>query len=650
MFTASTIVPWPTALLFFLGHWLLAVLLQLENVLLYVTPKGKWRQALGRSLLLVLSWQTENILVAAGLGLLALGVLPSLLGRWLYFTAYALLTAYLLLEQLYYKRFFDHFRPSRMEGVGHLGARAMLSSIGSEMDGVFRANALLAGCCLLGLGGSLVWFSEFVPPAGGWGRAGVQLLVWGAGLLLLLGLPAAFSRNYHHLQRHPFLVLLQGLVPRIRRLPQPVSLPTEPKDSALLSEAGPGRSHDAAVAAAGEAIRRSTRKPNVILVVLESVGAPQLFGPEGKLSAEATPHLAELSRHAILFDAIYSLYPLTIRAYLPLETGGVHPAGEPGWGDAIRRYTGTTLPRHFATAGYRTALFSSVRLDQDAMGQLTGCMGYDKRYDISQDREHFTRRKMIHGWGCYEEHTLERLEQWIQEGQASEAPFFVLYWTCATHHPYGIPPGYSAPFPGDDLPTRYRNALHYTDASLARLIQFLQSSKQWDNTIVAITGDHGEAFGDLHPMNHYHSSCLFEENVRSFLLLLNPALDQGPIVSTRQGHWGDLLPTLADLAGLPIPEVPGRSLCAGELEPRSIFFFSLSGTEQWGLRDGQWKFIQGIDDRHAELFDLSRDPTEQENLAALHPERVRVYELRCQEWFARSNEEFRTLLSPESKA
>lgn len=379
----------------------------------------------------------------------------------------------------------------------------------------------------------------------------------------------------------------------------------------------------------------------MILVVLESVGAPQLLEQGGKLSSELTPHLAELSRHAILFDTVYCLYPLTIRTYVPLETGGVHPTRELNWEESLCRYSGPTMSRHFAAHGYRTALFSSVRLDQDAMGQLTQYVGYGKRYDISQDGEHFTRRKMIHGWGCYEAHTLERLEQWIQDPQAAEAPFLVTYWTCATHHPYGCPPDYPKPFPGDDLLTRYRNALHYTDASLARLIRFLQQTGRWENTIVAITGDHGEAFGTIHPLNHYHTSCLFEENVRSFLLVLSPALDRGPVCSDRVGHCGDVFPTLADLAGLPPPDVPGQSLCAREWKPRLVFFFTLFGTDQWGLRDGKWKFIQGIEDRVSELFDLSHDPTEQENLAERDPERVREYELRCQEWFWRSNEDFR---------
>jgi arylsulfatase A-like enzyme len=130
-------------------------------------------------------------------------------------------------------------------------------------------------------------------------------------------------------------------------------------------------------------------------------------------------------------------------------------------------------------------------------------------------------------------------------------------------------------------------------------------------------------------------------------MLLNPAVADGPMVSTRQGHCGDILPTLADLAGLPVPEVPGKSLGTLQREARPVFFFTLFGTDQWGLRDGQWKFIQGIEDRIAELFDLSRDPTEQANLAARHPDRVREYELRCQQWFLRANDDFRARLCRE---
>lgn len=206
MLAALTAYHLHPALLFFLCWWFLSMLLQCESFLLFLTPRGKRRQALFRCAFVLMGMQTENILIAGLLGLLAWLALPSLPGRWLFFAAYAILTAYLILEQLYYKRFFDHFRPSRTEGVKHLGVRAMLSSTWQEMDGVFQFNALLGGGCLLALTSSLIAFPRVDLTSEGLALPELLLLLI-AGILLLVGLPAAFSRQHHHLQENPLLVL-----------------------------------------------------------------------------------------------------------------------------------------------------------------------------------------------------------------------------------------------------------------------------------------------------------------------------------------------------------------------------------------------------------------------------------------------------------
>ncbi|MBI4602721.1 MAG: hypothetical protein HY721_12260, partial [Planctomycetes bacterium] len=95
----------------------------------------------------------------------------------------------------------------------------------------------------------------------------------------------------------------------------------------------------------------------------------------------------------------------------------------------------------------------------------------------------------------------------------------------------------------------------------------------------------------------------------------------------------DTAPAILDLLGLePPPEWQGRSLL--EPEPRIAFFFTDYSLGLLGLRDGPWKLIHETDSGRSRLFDLSRDPREEEDLAVRYPERVQAYRDRLLAWLA----------------
>ncbi len=218
--------------------------------------------------------------------------------------------------------------------------------------------------------------------------------------------------------------------------------------------------------------------------------------------------------------------------------------------------------------------------------------------------------------------------------------------TVATHHPYGAPSDYHAPFPGKDDRSQYLNAIHYTDHAVGLLIDMLARKGLLEDTLIAVTGDHGEAFGDLHKLNFVHKNFINEENIRSFLLLSGARWGlTEPVRSSRIAANGDIMPTLLAYVGAPDPSLPGRDLLAESLELRKVFFFKNALPEQWGLRDGKWKFVGEIRTGKAELYDLSKDPQEQTNLAVQEKARVEQYAALCEEWFIRSDAEYTARLA-----
>ena len=204
---------------------------------------------------------------------------------------------------------------------------------------------------------------------------------------------------------------------------------------------------------------------------------------------------------------------------------------------------------------------------------------------------------------------------------------------------------------------------------LGALLDGLRDDGFAENTVVAVVGDHGEAFGVLHPGSRVHKSFLYEENIRSFLLLAPLGAAQpgqaGPVqqgVRARQVVTiGDVAPTLAALAtsanasanasadasadaSAAAAGFAGEDLLSPSWQPRSQFFYTLSDPPLWGVRDGRWKYVAQQGGARPSLYDLLADPDEQRDLSAARPERLADAECRCRRWYLRQEQEFRARL------
>ncbi len=100
--------------------------------------------------------------------------------------------------------------------------------------------------------------------------------------------------------------------------------------------------------------------------------------------------------------------------------------------------------------------------------------------------------------------------------------------------------GYEGPFPGNNDWGKYGNVLHYNDHIIGRLVEALRRRERLDNTVIVISGDHGQAFGRRHARNFAHRNFLYEENIRNFLIVLDFARIAGPLIVDRTGFIGDI--------------------------------------------------------------------------------------------------------------
>jgi arylsulfatase A-like enzyme len=485
---------------------------------------------------------------------------------------------------------------------------SMRSSIGS-----FLSPSLVAACVLMPA--AYVTLIRRTPRAAGvrGTAAGAAFLAVAAGWTLW-GAAAAGGRWSDRsdvlIAKSPHVEILASTAAVVRGEQVPVIADTFPPGDLDDFRPGPG--------ARGVAPRAAAVK-NVLVVVLESTGARYL-GLYGSRYA-TTPHLQAEAAHAVVYDRAYANVGFTANALVAL-TLSMHPYMT--WREYTQEYPdfpGRTAAGVLKARGYRTAFLTSGFVDyvnQDGFLR-------DRGYDEVRGFEELALGEPINSWGGGDAALVDRALEWIDRDRTR--PFYATVWTQQAHHPYDPAPGQAVvdffeggPPPPDDYDLgRYLNAVADVDRAVGRLFAGLRARGLDDETIVVVTADHGEAFGDPHA-TWGHGSRLYDEGVKIPLLVWSPVLfPQGRRADT-VGSTVDVAPTVLDLLGVEAPaEWEGRSLFAEGRPPRA-YFYAANDHYLLGVREGDLKYIYDASRGRDQLFDLARDPDERENLAAARPD------------------------------
>ncbi len=399
--------------------------------------------------------------------------------------------------------------------------------------------------------------------------------------------------------------------------------PLEP----IPARTGKSRTH----AAAGSSLPRKPRPRNVLLVVLESTGSRylSLYGSP----YPTTPNLVAEAGHALVYDNFYAHVGLTANSLAALGLS-IYPYMT--WREYSQEYPdfpGDTLANVLGPLGYRTAFLTSSFLDYVGLDDFLQNRGFDE----IRDWPDLSKESAISSWGGDEAVLVDRTLEWIDRDR--ERPFFGLLWTQQSHHPYDPAPGQpivdyfaGGPVPPDDWDLgRHLNTLAEVDRQLGRLFAGLRERGLADDTLVVVTGDHGECFGAPH-RSWGHGFRLYQEGINVPLMLWNPRLfEGGGRPRTIAGHV-DVNPTILDILGVPAPASwEGRSVFAPGRPPRA-YFYAANDDYLLGVREGPFKYIYNVTRGREELYDLARDPDEQTNVAGVYPGRCRVLRQRLAAW------------------
>ncbi len=161
----------------------------------------------------------------------------------------------------------------------------------------------------------------------------------------------------------------------------------------------------------------------------------------------------------------------------------------------------------------------------------------------------------------------------------------------------------------DQLARLYDGCISYVDSKVSELLAHLRELGIYDETLIIVTSDHGEAF--LEHGRLLHARPIHEEVIRVPLLVKFPHSRHAGRRVRHLGSAMDLAPTILQTLGTPVPEdFRGRSLLPAVVADRQVRE-SISLYQH--IRTSRWKYIKR---RNRELlFDLQRDPRERRDLA-----------------------------------
>ena len=167
------------------------------------------------------------------------------------------------------------------------------------------------------------------------------------------------------------------------------------------------------------------------------------------------------------------------------------------------------------------------------------------------------------------------------------------------------------------LKDQYDDCIFYVDYKIGRLISVLKAKNLYKNTIIILTSDHGEAFGEH---GYFRHRTAHREILHVPLILHIPGFSAKrikPMVSLI-----DVFPTLLDLTnGITPHKMDGKTLLPlikGTRRKIHDYLYGESFSSQISVSNGKWKLIY-TERKNKELYHILKDPYEKRDVSEKHP-------------------------------
>jgi hypothetical protein len=193
---------------------------------------------------------------------------------------------------------------------------------------------------------------------------------------------------------------------------------------------------------------------------------------------------------------------------------------------------------------------------------------------------------------------------------------------------------------GSSEPDLYDAEIKWTDQEIGRLFRELARLPSYDHTIIILTSDHGDSMAEHSVPLGTHGTALYRELQHVPMIFYIPG-NQPRLIHGAVSNL-DIVPTLAAILGIDVHDLSfeGRSLVPQlfyglEDRDRIVFAETNAPTKQRAAISERWKLIYYFATNLYELYDLTSDPWEHNNLAAQHPPAFDVMQRALQGWLDR---------------
>ena len=412
----------------------------------------------------------------------------------------------------------------------------------------------------------------------------------------------------------------------------------------------------------------AARQPNIVIIMLDDAGWKD-FGYHG--SEIKTPSIDRFAREGVELDNFYA-YPTCSPTRASLMTG--RPPSRVGVTSAVAaQYEETMIPKDTVTIaellrrnGYSTGmsgkwhLGNTLELSPDNYGfdHAHGFLGpwvdfYTHRSQLEKVTWH-RNGEYIEQEGHATDLIADEAVSFITEHRDKDKPFFLYVPFNAPHLPLQEEQRWIEPYEGvieSESRRYYAAAVSHADHSIGRIISTLEKEGLDKDTLVIFFSDNGaerpgvknylkpvptyktttaiDKYGDSGPLRG-EKYTFYEGGVRVAAAMYWPGtieprkVDQPMIVY-------DILPTVARLAGIEVPEdmnIEGMNVWPSVSEGEPVgdrFFYWYIGNKS-AIRKGGWKLIhtgRTFDTGTSELFNIAEDPYEKTECSKTHPEKLK---------------------------
>ena len=425
---------------------------------------------------------------------------------------------------------------------------------------------------------------------------------------------------------------------------------------------------------------RQAGPPNIIYIMADDLGYGHLgvYGQEKIL----TPHIDQLAAEGMRFTQAYAGSTVCAPSRSVLMTGlhGGHTPIRRNGGGASLEAGDVTIAEVLKQAGYATGGYGKWGLGTEGSPGHPNEQGFDEWVGyLHQVHAHFYYPYWLtenHGQlmlpenegrqrGRYSHDVIfERALEFIRANK--KGPFFCYLPVTIPHVEIAAPkealaqylgkweetPGFQEQRRGylvSETPkAEFAAMISHLDRGVGRVVALVQELGIEDNTVIIFVSDNGaqskhdvneEFFKASGPLRGYKGS-MYEGGLRVPLIVRWPGKVAAGAVSDHVTYFPDMMPTLAELAGVPtpdgidgisfVPTILGEATVGRPQQKHEWLYWELvdqaGEPTSRGARQGDWKFVQNNMAQPVELYNLANDLAEQTNLAAEHPELVESFE------------------------